>query len=128
MGGVEIITIHITRYMIHITRYIFVYRVPCILYRIHMILFLYGKDTFRSRQQMKKMVEKFKADRDPQGYNIVTIDAAAERNSSRILNEIFTVPFLAERRMVVLESFLSTKHHTPVFSEFLDRIEKNTFP
>lgn len=88
-----------------------------------MIIFLYGKDTFRSRQQLKKMVEKFKADRDPAGYNVVVIDADAEKDSRRIMGEILTVPFLAERRMVVVESLLSVKHHAQLIQEILQRIE-----
>ncbi len=73
-----------------------------------MILFLYGKDTFRSRQQLHKMVEKFRADRDPEGLNVVTLDAEKEKPAA-VLEQLFAAPFLAERRMVVIEQLLTTK-------------------
>ncbi len=75
-----------------------------------MVIFLYGKDIFRSREHLKKMTAKFRADRDPQGYNVVRLDASAESESSRIMNEMLASPFLAERRLAVIESLLSSKH------------------
>jgi DNA polymerase-3 subunit delta len=92
-----------------------------------MILFLYGKDTFRSRQRMKQLIEKFKNDRDPAGYNTVRIDAAAERHPERVLGEILAMPFLAEKRMVVVESLLSSKH-TQLHKDVLARIEAQAMP
>ncbi len=95
---------------------------------ILMVIFLYGKDTFRSRQHLKRMIEKFRVDRDPNGYNVVRIDAAAEKQSSRIMSEILASPFLAERRMVVVESLLSSKQHTNFCPELLLRIEEKKIP
>lgn len=92
-----------------------------------MVLFLYGKDTFRSRDQMHRMIEKFKADRDPGGYNVTRIDAADERQPERIMERMFAAPFLAERRMVVIESLLSSKH-TVLHTSIIRRIEEKTLP
>jgi DNA polymerase III subunit delta len=73
-----------------------------------MIIYLYGADTFRSRQYLKKTIAKFKQERDPQGYNVVLVDGTKEA-ASKIMAEIQSAPFLAERRMIVVENILSSK-------------------
>lgn len=91
-----------------------------------MLLFLYGPDTFRSRRQLKKIIEKFKTDRDPQGFNVARVDA--ERvESGIILGEILTMPFLVEKRMVVIENVLVSKHDG-LREEILERIKNNAIP
>lgn len=91
-----------------------------------MILFLYGCDTYRSRQQLKKMMEKFKTDRDPQGLNVVRLDAE-QKQSGKILEQILAIPFLAEKRMVILENVLISKHKE-LQQELLKRIEEKNLP
>ncbi|MBI5222106.1 MAG: DNA polymerase III subunit delta [Candidatus Magasanikbacteria bacterium] len=86
-----------------------------------MIIFLYGADTFRSRQQLKKVVEKFKKDRDPQGLNVVSLDCQKEEGG-KIWEQILTAPFLAEKRMVVLENLLLSKHKD-LLEELKEKIE-----
>lgn len=73
-----------------------------------MLLFLYGPDTFRSRNQMNKMIAKFKTDRDPGGLNVVISDIEKEP-AEKILEEIHATPFLSEKRMVVVKGLLGSK-------------------
>lgn len=87
-----------------------------------MILFLYGPDTFRSRDQLHKMMEKFRLERDPDGLNLVRLDATKE-TAGQILEQILALPFLAERRMVVVENLLESKHEE-LQEEMLRRIEE----
>lgn len=91
-----------------------------------MILFLYGKDTFRSRQHLKKMIQKFKDDRDPAGYNVVRLDAASEK-PERIMGEILASPFLAGRRFVAVESLLASKC-VQLQKDLSQRIEEKRLP
>lgn len=91
-----------------------------------MIIFLYGKDTFRSRRQLRQMVEKFKKDRDPQGLNLAHFNATKHK-PGQILEQILASPFLSEKRMVVVEELLSSKEKDFV-SELLIRIENNNIP
>lgn len=74
-----------------------------------MLIFLYGKDTFRSRETLHKMIAKFKTDRDPSGYNVARFDALVEK-PGLILTELHGAPFLAEKRMVIIEHALESKH------------------
>ena len=92
-----------------------------------MILFIYGPDTFRSRQYLDKIVAKFKADRDPAGYNVVTIDAEDASTSGSLLSELFASPFLAEKRMVVIKNLLSAKL-SEVREEVGEIIKNNLLP
>lgn len=71
-----------------------------------MILFLYGEDTFRSRRYVDQSIEKFKRERDPQGYNVIKLDAE-KIEPSRIFAEIASAPFLAAKRMIVVDNILS---------------------
>ncbi|MFA7314865.1 MAG: DNA polymerase III subunit delta [Candidatus Magasanikbacteria bacterium] len=92
-----------------------------------MLIFLYGKDVYRSKQQLKKMVDKFKIDRDPQGFNVVNLDCEKE-TSSNILQQILTAPFLAEKKMIILKNLLSASDHKDFLPEIMARIEENKLP
>lgn len=72
-----------------------------------MILFLYGEDTYRSRQKLKQIEEKFKAT-DKSRVNFVKIDG--ERMSwKNIEKEILAPPFLHDKKLIVVENFLKKK-------------------
>lgn len=89
-----------------------------------MVLYIYGADTFRSRQYLKEQIERFKIKRDPNGYNVIFVPAqglprlesgkaggsAPGEEESKILSEIKTAPFLGEKRLVVLENLLSNNN------------------
>ncbi len=72
-----------------------------------MIIYIYGEDTFRSRVYLKQQVERFKKERDPQGMNVVFLDG--QKDGDRIWSEILATPFLAEKRMIIIQNVLSTK-------------------
>ncbi len=73
-----------------------------------MIIYIYGEDTFRSRNYLTQQVERFKKERDPQGLNVVFLDGQ-KTESSQLWNEITAAPFLAEKRMVVIQNVLASK-------------------
>lgn len=91
-----------------------------------MLIYIYGEDTFSSRHYLKQQVERFKKERDPQGMNVVFLDGQKEE-SSRLWNEITSAPFLAEKRMVVIQNILSTKD-TDVLESFVRGIKENKIP
>lgn len=91
-----------------------------------MLIFLYGSDTFRSREQLKKMVTKFQAERDPQKLNTTILDCE-KTPPDQIWEQIFLSPFLAEKRMVVLENLLNSKQ-PQLLEEFLDKMKNQKFP
>ncbi len=90
-----------------------------------MVIYIYGEDTFRSRQYLKEQVEKFKIARDPQGYNVVFVDAV-KAEPGKVLSEITSAPFLAEKRMIVVENILSGNDE--LLGELKSRIESKKLP
>ena len=72
-----------------------------------MRFFLYGEDTYRARQKLKQIEEKFKKT-DKSRVNLVKIDG--EKSSwKNIEKEILAPPFLHDKKLVVIESFLKKK-------------------
>ena len=91
-----------------------------------MVIYIYGEDTFRSRQYLQEQVEKFKKARDPQGYNVVFLDAQ-KCEPGKIVSEILATPFLAEKRLVVVENILSISDKE-FLQQLIDRIKNNKIP
>lgn len=67
-----------------------------------MILFLHGDDTYRSREKLRELKEKFLREVDPSGSNLVTIDGTTA-NASEVWGAIAAQSFLVRKRMVVIE-------------------------
>jgi len=91
-----------------------------------MIIYIYGEDTFRSRQYLQEQVERFKQTRDPQGYNVVFLDAQ-KIELGKIVGEILSAPFLAEKRLVVVENILSISDKD-FLQQLMNRIKENKIP
>lgn len=91
-----------------------------------MVIYIYGEDTFRSRQYLNEQVEKFKQARDPQGYNVIVLNAQKDE-AGQILTEIFSMPFLAEKRLIVIENILSISDKE-LLNELIERVKENKIP
>ena len=91
-----------------------------------MVIYIFGEDTFRSRQYLREQILKFKQTRDPQGYNVIILDGKKEP-PAKIMSEILSAPFLAEKRMVVLENIL-TQSDKELLHTLLTRTQEGTFP
>jgi len=70
-------------------------------------------------------VERFKKERDPQGMNVVFLDG--RKDGDRIWSEIMATPFLAEKRMIVIQNVLSTKDQE-VLESLVDGIKAKKVP
>lgn len=71
-----------------------------------MYILLYGSDTFRSRRKLKEMQGVFIAKRDPSGLNVAVFDAAAAVDQGDMMSAAAAAPFLADRRLVIIENLL----------------------
>ena len=91
-----------------------------------MIIYIYGEDTFRSRQYLGDQVSKFKQARDPQGYNVTFLDAQ-KAEPGKIVSEILASPFLAEKRLIVVENILSISDKD-FLQQLIDRIKDKKIP
>ena len=71
-----------------------------------MIIFLYGEDTYSSRQKLNEIKDKFLREVDPSGHSLATIEG--ENASVEKINEMVSASSLfARKRMVVIERLLS---------------------
>lgn len=82
-----------------------------------MIIFVYGKDTVRAQAHILKMQERFRQQRDPDGYNTHVFDAG-EMGTPLLKEQLLAVPFLAEKRMVTVVDFFAAD------ADFLSWVEE----
>lgn len=73
-----------------------------------MVIFLHGPDTYRSKQKIEELKEKFIREVDKSALNIAKIDG--EKLSLNKFKETVLVPgFLARRRMIIIENICQNK-------------------
>ncbi len=87
-----------------------------------MILFIYGPDTFRSREKLKELILQFREKRDNVGLNVVKL-SGEDLDFNRLHQECMTQGFLAEKKMIVIEQLL--KHGSLDTHEQVHRFLKN---
>ncbi|MFA6534528.1 MAG: DNA polymerase III subunit delta [Patescibacteria group bacterium] len=73
-----------------------------------MIFFLYGPDTYRSRQKLTEIKQKFLVEVDKSALNLAILDGAKLRPAD-LNSALATPPFLARKRLVVVTGLLSRK-------------------
>lgn len=87
-----------------------------------MIIFLYGEDSFRSRQKLKELKDKFIKEVDPSGGSLVTIDGSTAK-LGEINEQISPSSLLVKKRMVVIEDVFLNKGQN-IFEELAELLEK----
>lgn len=76
-----------------------------------MIIFLHGDDTFRSREKLRELKQRFLREVDPSGTNLVTIDGTST-TADEIWAAVAAQSFLVRKRMVVVEDLGAQKSST----------------
>ncbi|KKQ27495.1 MAG: polymerase III, delta subunit protein [Candidatus Magasanikbacteria bacterium GW2011_GWC2_37_14] len=87
-----------------------------------MLIFLYGADSYRSQEHLKKLVEKFKKERDPQSLNVHILDCEKIEDKA-ILEELGNAPFLAEKKLIILKKLLTTAKKGDLQTTLLEKIK-----
>lgn len=70
-----------------------------------MIIWVYGEDTFRSRQKLKDLIAKFKQKFDTGGLNLIVFKEKWEPDE--LIQAVSSAPFLAPKKMVIVENLAS---------------------
>lgn len=91
-----------------------------------MQILLHGEDTFRSQEYLDQLIDRFKQKQDQQGLNVVKLDAE-NKKSGELEEQIFASPFLSEKRLVVLNNFL-TSDHEELKEKLVDKIKEDSLP
>ncbi|PIZ89427.1 MAG: hypothetical protein COX89_01700, partial [Candidatus Nealsonbacteria bacterium CG_4_10_14_0_2_um_filter_37_10] len=84
-----------------------------------MIIFLYGPDTYRSRQKLNEIIEHYKKIHRS-GLNLRYFEAG-NLNFQDFKNEVETISMFREKKLVVLKDIFSNKDFQ---EEFLKQGEK----
>ena len=92
-----------------------------------MIIFLYGEDTFRSKQKLKEFKNKFTKDIDNSRINIVDIDGE-KLDLESFKQAILSGGFLVKKRMVVIENLLKKNKGKKILTEILDLLKNKNSP
>jgi DNA polymerase-3 subunit delta len=71
-----------------------------------MIIWVYGEDTFRSRQKLKELITSFKSKFDPNGLNLIFFKE--KTSTDEFFQAASSSPFIAEKKMVVVENLSLT--------------------
>jgi DNA polymerase-3 subunit delta len=88
-----------------------------------MIIFLYGEDTYRSRQKLKEIKDKFLREVDPGGSSVVAIDG--ENATMEKINETTGAPSLfTKKRMIIIERLFASKNKA-IFDQLYNYLQQS---
>lgn len=94
-----------------------------------MIIFIYGEDSYRSRKKINQLKDKFLKEVDPSGLNLLNL-SGENLDLDTFIKTVFASPFLAKKRMVVIENLLSLNKSKTLKEEllklFTERKDKNS--
>ena len=88
-----------------------------------MIIFLYGPDTYRSKQKIEELKEKFIQEVDKSKLNIIKLEGK-DLSQSKFRETVLAPGFLARRRMIIIENICNSQLQKQVIS-FLEKKEKD---
>ncbi|MCD4706022.1 DNA polymerase III subunit delta [bacterium] len=92
-----------------------------------MIIFLYGEDTFRSKQKLKEFKNKFIKDIDSSRINIANIDGE-KMDLENFKQAILSGGFLVKKRMIVIENLLEKNKGKKILTEILNLLKRKDSP
>lgn len=73
-----------------------------------MVIFIYGEDTYRSRQKLKEFKDKFMKEVDASGNSIVSLDGDGI-NMEKLSEMLGTSSLFARKRMIIIERITKNK-------------------
>lgn len=85
-----------------------------------MIIFIYGPDTYRSRQKLQEIIEHYKKTHKS-GLSLKYFDAQSD-NLEELLDWLKQIPILKEKKLVVLKNALKLAERLKLFAKSEDII------
>ena len=92
-----------------------------------MIIFLYGEDTFRSKQKLKEFKNKFTKNIDSSQINITEIDGE-KMDLENFKQIILSGGFLVKKRMIIIENLLEKNKGKKILTEILSLLKSKNSP
>ncbi|TSC76534.1 MAG: DNA polymerase III subunit delta [Parcubacteria group bacterium Gr01-1014_31] len=88
-----------------------------------MVIFLHGADTFRSRGKLRQIKERFRREVDKTGYNTAALDGKRLKVED-LEQALLAAPFLAPKRLVMVEEFFGGKPTAAVEKQVLELVQR----
>lgn len=82
-----------------------------------MIIFLFGQDSYRAKQKLKELKEKFKSQVDLSGSSLTVLDGATVRFND-LAEAIGPSSLLSKKRMIIVEEIFTNKN-LGIFNQLL---------
>ncbi len=92
-----------------------------------MLFFLHGEDTYRSRQKLKQLKDKFLKEVDPSGLNLVILDGL-KLTPAEFREAVSVSSFLAKKRMVVVENLVFKAKSKKTHEGIIEYLNSKEFP
>lgn len=89
-----------------------------------MIIFFYGPDTYRSRQKLNELKDKFVVEIDPSSQSLLVLDGATA-TLKEIGEKINTGSLFVKKRMIIIEDLFNNKSEK-LFSELVVFLKKKS--
>ncbi len=87
-----------------------------------MIIFLYGEDSFRSRQKLSELKNKFSREVDKTGGSLSALDGSIA-TLEKINEAVSPSSFFSKKRMIAIENIFSNKSQ-PLFNQLAEFLKK----
>jgi len=84
-----------------------------------MIIFLYGQDTYRSRQKLKEIIERFK--KDHKSGSVLKYFDCKKTDLQELRDEIQTASIFKEKKLIILTNTFSDSNFESEILDFLKR-------
>ena len=88
-----------------------------------MLIFIYGEETYLSREKLAAMRARFQEKFDPSGMNLAEFEAG-ESALGDVVQAVQSAPFLGKKRMVILKGLLSYASKKADAAPWLEQFEK----
>src|SRR3989338_9447912 len=83
-----------------------------------MVIFIFGEDTFRSKEKLRALKDKYRREVDPAGLNLAEM-AGADFSPEKFKQTATAQAFMAKKRMVVVKNLLFLKKQKTVWDAVL---------
>ena len=88
-----------------------------------MLIFLYGKDTYRSQEKLNFYIQKFKEKRDGQGLSIDKLEGVTLA-PDEFRKNVFSVGLFSQKRMLVIKNLLAENKNQDTLKEIIESFKK----
>jgi len=92
-----------------------------------MIIFLYGPDTFRSREKLKKIKNAFLTKVTGGNLNLIEIDNN-NLTFADFKKEVSTMPFIAKERMIIFKNIISQNKREELQQQIIHLLKTENYP